>query len=256
MSKIENYVDKVLYNIVADESMKKRIRSDLILQLNEVAQTESIENILERMGDPKDVAKEFMDTIYENKSEIIESLIKEHTKVATLMNEYYEYKSKTKLFGIPLVHIKINRRGGKPCVAKGIISIGTISIGVLSIGAIPLGFICIGGAAAGIISFGGLAIGLLLAMGGFSFGTMAVGGFAVGLGAVGGFAVGKIAIGGFARETVAIGDNAAGKFVMTVQHLGPETKEAVYNLIKTAYPSLPDWIANLFSSIETFLRSS
>jgi len=147
MNRIDSYVDEVLYNIVADRNMKKRIKSDLILQLNEASQIDNIEDVLKRMGAPEDVAKEFMDSIYENKSEIIESLIREHTKVTSLMKDYYEYKSKATLFGIPLVHIKMNRRGGKLCVAKGIIAIGTVSIGVLSIGAIPVGFISIGGAA-------------------------------------------------------------------------------------------------------------
>lgn len=253
MSIIDHYVEEVLFNIVADDKMKNRIKSDLTLQLNEAGQSENIEEVLRRMGDPKDVAKEFMDSIYENKSEIIENLIREHTKVTNLMNDYYEYKSKSTLFGLPLVHIKINRRGGRVCVAKGIIAIGTVSIGVVSIGAIPLGFLCFGGAAVGIISFGGIAIGLIAAIGGVALGALAVGGMAIGLGAIGGFAIGEIAIGGYARGTVAAGARAVGEYPLTTRHLGPETKDMLYTYIKTAFPKLPDWIANVFSSFEIYL---
>lgn len=255
MNRIDNYVDEVLSNIVADENMKKRIKSDLTVQLNEVSQSEDIEEVLKRMGDPKDVAKEFMDSIYDNKSEIIESLIKEHTRVNALMKGCYEYKSKAALFGLPLVHVKINRHGGRPCVAKGIIAIGTVSVGVLSIGAIPVGFISIGGAAVGVISFGGLALGLLLALGGMAVGAMAIGGVAVGIGAIGGCAIGGIAVGGYARGTVAVGATAIGEYSLQTNHLGSETKDAVYSLIKTAYPKIPEWIANMFSSIKANVNS-
>ncbi|MDP4183111.1 MAG: hypothetical protein Q8942_18735 [Bacillota bacterium] len=249
MNKIDNYINEVLNNIVADKNMKERIRNDLFLHLNELSSEGNIDDILTRMGDPKEVAKEFMDTIYDDKSEIIEKLIQERTKVNILMNGYYEYKSKAKLFGLPLVHIKLNRRSGKPCVAKGIVAIGTVSIGVLSIGALPIGLISLGGFAVGAVSFGGVSIGLLLALGGLAVGSLAVGGFAVGLGAIGGCVIGKIAIGGYAKGTVAIGSTAVGKYIMTTQHIGPDTKEAVYGLIKNAYPNLPDWIVNFFSSL-------
>lgn len=256
MNIIDCYIDEVLSNIVADDKMKNRIKSDLTMQLNEAGQSEDIEEVLRKMGNPKDVAREFMDSIYENKSEIIENLIREHTKVANLLNDYYEYESKTTLLGLPLVHIKINRHGGRLCVAKGIIAIGTVSIGVISIGAVPFGFLCFGGAAVGIISFGGLAIGLLTAIGGVALGALAVGGMAIGLGAIGGFAIGEIAIGGYARGTAAAGTRAVGEYTLITRHLGPETKDAVYTLIKTAFPRLPDWIANMFSSIETYLGNS
>lgn len=58
MNKIDCYVNEVLCNIVADENMKERIKSDLILQLSEAGQLEDIEDMLERMGEPRDVAKE------------------------------------------------------------------------------------------------------------------------------------------------------------------------------------------------------
>jgi uncharacterized membrane protein len=170
MSKIDNYVEAVLSNIIAEDDLKKRIKGDLYLHLNEALGDKNIEEVISLMGNPKDVAREFMDSIYEDKTEILDKLIQERITVNKLRNGFYEYKSKIKLFGIPLLHIKINRGFGKPCVAKGIIAIGSISLGVISIG----------GGAIGIISFGGLALGLLLAVGGLSLGALAIGGLAIG----------------------------------------------------------------------------
>lgn len=254
MSKIDIYVNEVLSNIIADENMKERIKSDLYLHLREVDQRGDLDHILKKMGNPKDVSKEFMDSIYEDKTEIIDKLLQERIKVNKLMNDHYEYKSKFNILGLPLLHIKINKHIGKPCVAKGIIAIGTVSIGIFSIGAVPIGIITIGSAAIGVISFGGLAIGLLLAVGGVSIGSLAIGGLAVGFGAIGGCALGKIAIGGYAKGTVAIGANTVGKYCMNIHHLGLETKEAVHQLIKTAYPNLPEWIINFFSSINISIQ--
>jgi hypothetical protein len=113
-----------------------------------------------------------------------------------------EYKSKTQLFGLPLVHIvygpAFNPATGKLRVAKGIIAIGGIAIGVLAIG----------GAAIGVFALGGLALGLLAAMGGAAIGAgLSVGGFAIGSAAIGGFAIGYYALGGGAFGVHAFGGN-------------------------------------------------
>ncbi|HEX2946999.1 MAG TPA: transcriptional regulator [Clostridia bacterium] len=249
MSKIDNYVNEVLDCIIADNDMKRRIASDLTLQLNEAARAEDIDDVLERMGTPKEVAKEFMDSIYENKSELFDEIIAERKQEAVFSKRVLEYKSKTTVMGIPLVHIKLSRYG-KPAVAKGIIAIGTFSVGVISIGAIPVGLISIGGLALGVISLGGLAVGLLLAMGGVAIGALALGGIAVGLGAMGGVAVGEIAIGGVSRGTVAIGANPTGQYRLLTHHIGAETRSQVEELIRTAFPKLPDWIINLFKGLD------
>lgn len=250
MNKIDYYIKEVLDNIVAEEKMKNRIESDLVTHLNEASQTENIDDVLSKMGDPKDVAKEFMNTMYEDKSEIIETFIKERTGKNMQFNSFYEYKSGISLFGLPLVHIKFNRFGGKPCLAKGIIAIGNFSVGVVSISSIPLGIISIGGAPIGIFSFGGLAIGLLLAIGGLSIGTMAIGGLAIGLGAIGGFAIGKIAVGGYASGIVAIGREAVGEYALNTNHIGPDISDVVYSFIKSAFPNLPEWIIKIFASLK------
>lgn len=111
----------------------------------------------------------------------------------------YEYRSKTTLFGLPLVHIKISRYGN--AVAKGIIAIGNISVGVLSLGGLALG----------LLSFGGVSLGLLFAFGGCALGGISFGGFSIGALAFGGFAVGIYAIGGSAfAHTLAVGATAMG----------------------------------------------
>lgn len=110
----------------------------------------------------------------------------------------YEYKSKLKIFGLPLVHINM---GYGLHVAKGIIAIGNVSIGVISIGGIALGG----------LSFGGVALGLLAALGGVAIGGFAFGGLAVGILAVGGAAFGLYSLGGLAvAKDIAVGSYASG----------------------------------------------
>lgn len=255
MNQINNYVNEVLSYIVADRNMKMRIKSDLALQLEEAAQRENLEDVLQRMGDPKDVAKEFMDSIYEDKGEIIDEMINSRSNESIYMKRIYEYKSKITLLGVPLVHIKLNRYG-KPCVAKGIIAIGTISIGVISIGAIPFGLISFGAVSLGLFAFGGIALGLLMAIGGLAIGGLAIGGMAVGMGAIGGFAVGEIAVGGYAKGTVAVGAKAIGEYTLTTKHIGPENIDEIEKLIRTAFPKLPDWVVNLFTNIDASLGNT
>ena len=255
MNQIDNYVNEVLDHIDADRKMKMRIKADLTLQLNDAAESEEVEEVLKKMGDPMNVAMEFMETIYEGKDEYQSDFARDRSYGVFFARRIYEYKSKTTLFGVPLIHVKSSRYG-KPVVARGIIAIGTISVGFISIGAIPVGIISIGGAALGVLSFGGLALGLLLAAGGVAVGAFALGGLAVGLGAIGGIALGEITIGGYARGTVAIGADAAGKYSLVIQHTGPETRVAVENLIISAFPNLPNWIVKFFSGVNISIRNS
>jgi predicted Ser/Thr protein kinase len=115
----------------------------------------------------------------------------------------YEYRSKTEIFGLPLVHIAmgVDLRTGKKRVAKGVIAIGDIakgifalgglSIGVVSFGGLSLGVFSLGGLSLGLASFGGFALGLIFAYGGFALAPIAVGGMAVGYYAAGGAAFGE-----------------------------------------------------------------
>ena len=116
----------------------------------------------------------------------------------------FEYISKRKLFGLPLVHVvlgpALDPATGKFRVAKGIIAVGGIAFGGLALGGLSLGAISIGGLGLGLIAVGGAAIGLLFAAGGLAVGFIALGGCAVGYYAVGGGAFGVHALGGNVQD--------------------------------------------------------
>ncbi len=120
----------------------------------------------------------------------------------------YEYRSKTELFRLPLVHIVyglgIDPLTGKFRVAKGIIAIGNIAVGGLAIGGLSFGVISLGGLALGLAALGGAAVGLLLAVGGMAVGLVAIGGGAIGYYALGGGAWGPHALGGNIQDPEAV----------------------------------------------------
>lgn len=170
---------------------------------------------------------------------------------------YYEYVSRRKVCGLPLVHIKFGVN--KYCRAKGIIAIGNSAVGVVAVGGASVGVVSIGGAAAGLISVGGAALGLALAFGGISLGAVAIGGAAAGLFAVGGFAAGIYSIGGFAAASkiamsidgfaageIAIGSHALGDIEIAANvHSADGIKQAILDYL----PRTPKWIAELFSTL-------
>ncbi len=109
-----------------------------------------------------------------------------------------EFRSKTTLFGIPLLHIAfgLDPKTGRKRVAKGIVALGDVAIGAFACGGVALGGVAFGGLSVGLVSLGGLALGLMLAVGGLAVGALAFGGLAVGGVALGGGAVGYYAAGG------------------------------------------------------------
>ena len=111
----------------------------------------------------------------------------------------YEYKSKTQVFGWPLLHVArgINPQTGMPRVARGIIAIGNLAIGLFALGGIALGGFAFGGLGIGLFAFGGVALGLVT-FGGLSLGLLlAIGGLAISLYvAVGGLALAPYYLGG------------------------------------------------------------
>ena len=72
----------------------------------------------------------------------------------------YEYKSKTRIRGIPLVHINIGRGLRR---AKGIIAVGNIAQGVVAIGGAAVGIFTLAAVGVGVFSIGALVVGLLMA---------------------------------------------------------------------------------------------
>ncbi len=198
-NKIENYVNTILENMVVDEKLKERIAQDLRAHINEASQKQSMDEVLGRMGSPDEVACEFMDTIYQDKNEVIDRMIQERLKLNQLFKEaFFEYKSKIKLFGLPLIHIKFRRTRGygtKYGFAKGIVAIGDYAAGVIAIGSFSYGGLCIGGCSLGVIPFGGFSAGII-SIGGVSAGLVAIGGLSAGIWSFGGFSAGIYTLGG------------------------------------------------------------
>ena len=158
---------------------------------------------------------------------------------------YYEYVSQRKLFGLPLVHIRIAHHGFAR--ATGIIAIGNAAVGLVSIG----------GCSLGVLSLGGVSVGLLLALGGASVGLFSLGGLAVGGFAIGGLAVsqwfslgggavsGGLAIGGGAVGHVAVGDAAVGTYAFA-RDAGISVQE-VWGVIRREFPHMWSGIRGLLN---------
>lgn len=170
---------------------------------------------------------------------------------ARSLGVYYEYISPVKVFGLPLVHVRL---GFGPRLAKGIIAIGNCAVGVVAIGSGSLGLISIGGISAGLLfAFGGLSLGLF-ALGGVAVGGFAVGGCALGqwLAMGGGAASNYLAIGGGAWSGgLAIGDGASGHIAVGISEASGRfpflpgsghTAEEVWGLVKQELPHMWGWV--------------
>ncbi len=119
----------------------------------------------------------------------------------------YEYRSKTTLFGLPLLHVAMGvnpATGGKRnatgiialgCRPRGVIAFGDVAVGVIACGIFCYGPIAIGVVAVGIVALGSVAAGLCYAMGGVAIAPVAIGGAVFGYYANGALAWGKHAIG-------------------------------------------------------------
>jgi RNA polymerase sigma factor (sigma-70 family) len=112
----------------------------------------------------------------------------------------YEFCSKTKLFGLPLLHVRIGDRFDilkKPVTAW--IAVGNCAIGGLfAFGAVSFAPFCIGGLTIGLLPFGGVALGIV-PVGGIALGALSFGGVVIGWQAIGGFALAwKAAVGSLA----------------------------------------------------------
>lgn len=122
----------------------------------------------------------------------------------------FDWKSKTTLFGIPLIHVSVgldeNRRLR---VAKGIIAIGQFGVGVITIAQLGVG-----------VLFG---LGQIVA----------------GLACVGQFALGYVAIGQLALGYYVLAQLAYGQFVWSTQASQPEAVEFFTGLWRSIRTSLP-----------------
>ena len=140
----------------------------------------------------------------------------------------WEYRSKLRLLGLPLVHICIGDRFDilkKP--VRAWIAVGNYAVGALfAFGGIAVAPVSIGFCAVGLVPFGGLALGLL-ALGGIGLGVWTYGGLVFGWQAYGGCAVAwNAAVGGIAlAHDFALGGIAYG---------GPAGMEAAKAFIRSS----------------------
>lgn len=127
-----------------------------------------------------------------------------------LKNFCIEFKSKTHIGTLPLVHVNIGiGKTAKGIFAFGLTSIGIVSFGLLSLGVVSFGLICLG-----LICFASISGGIL-AFGGVAIGCISFGGLAIGLYSIGGCSIGLFAVGGYANACyVAIGDVAVGQIAI------------------------------------------
>ncbi|MDD4899509.1 MAG: hypothetical protein PHT31_01845 [Candidatus Omnitrophica bacterium] len=103
--------------------------------------------------------------------------------IKEIWNSGYAWRSKTEVFGWPLVHIAIgrDRETGKFLVAKGIIAIGQFAIGIVAIGQFAVGLIFgLAQFAVGMFAVAQIAVGFVFGIGQFATGIIAIGQFVIG----------------------------------------------------------------------------
>ena len=177
----------------------------------------------------------------------------------SLKDIHFEYKSKTRIGRLPLVHINIGigRRAegviSIGLISTGIISVGLISAGILSIGLLSLGLLALGILSGGVVSVGVAAIAVL-AVGSFTVGCFALGAINCGLYSVGAISYGKyVAIGDIARGGIALGNKSAegSIFSATVPQF-EAMKEEIYlqfDKLPKAFTLFTGWCRSVFNGI-------
>lgn len=237
----EHYATEVVSYINCSQRRVRKIKMDIIQSLEEKSSQTGETDPIKLMGKVKEVAREFSENL-------------DHET----WNYQFEYRSKTMIKGIPLVHIN-KRYGG---TAKGIIAIGSIAIGVVSLGGISIGLLSFGGislgllvalgglAAGGVLSMGGLAISLLYAFGGAAISlSLSFGGFALSNNvAVGGYASGKeLAIGGVAKGRICIfNQSGVGEYLFNINEY---TREELVRAVQMVKPDISRFLLNIIRSV-------
>lgn len=253
--KFQVYIDNVIDHIGVTGKKEKRIREDLYTALIEKADATGENDPYILMGDIEEVAEEFRANLGIKDNGVYESQYINGYKYRYGYGLSYEYVSKTKIFGIPLVHINTKPFG----VAKGIFSLGTLAIGVFSLGAVSLGVMSFGALGLGLlIAFGGMSISGLISLGGIAIsGLMSMGGLSIAYGySLGGLAIAKfIAVGGYAKADIAIGGVTNGIVSVFKQHgtgqymfQTPVNSEEVITTIRTVFPRTGNGILNFIKN--------
>lgn len=168
----------------------------------------------------------------------------------------FEYVSKCKIKGIPLVHVNLGL-GRSVRKAKGIIAVGNIARGVFAFGGIAMGVFTLGALSFGLISMGALALGVLFALGGLAIGSVSLGGLAIGLFSIGGMSIGLYSIGGLSvGKYVACGDYAYGHVAIgnhvkgTVEVIRSEVSSSeIKDIILKHFPNTWKMIVSIISNV-------
>ena len=167
-------------------------------------------------------------------------LVEVLTRLHPMAESGKRYRSKSTIFGLPVLDIAIGPKHGEPRGrARGFIAIGDMATGVLAIGGLARGGVAIGGMAVGVFSTGGMSIGLIASLGGFSLGGLAAGGGAVGYAAGGGGAAGYIAQGGGAAGYFARGGSAFGPHRIDMTGANDPMAQAVFDQWQWFFGSWP-----------------
>lgn len=103
-------------------------------------------------------------------------------------NGQYNFRSKQKLLGIPLVHVAwgLNPETKKPHVAKGVVAVGPVAAGLIAVGIEAYGLFAGGALAMGVAPVGLMALGLA------AVGLLSVGVTASGMATIGRWETGMI----------------------------------------------------------------
>lgn len=169
----------------------------------------------------------------------------------------YAYDSKTRVFGLPLVSVRVGfvrgHRMSREDVARGIIAIGNAAIGVVSLGLVSVGLLSLGCIALGLLALGAVALGPLAlgvaAIGYLAFGVSAIGVYAGGVCAVGS----KIAVGvAAAAGNTAVGCDAEAPYVLLWR--SGLSREAVEAFLLEYHPGLCRPLLRLLGSIGANLQ--
>ncbi|MCI9514172.1 MAG: helix-turn-helix transcriptional regulator [Oscillospiraceae bacterium] len=156
---------------------------------------------------------------------------------------YYEYISPRRLWGLPLVHVRL---GGGNRPVRGIVAVGNVAVGLVALGGIGVGVVSLAGLSVGLLALGGMALGAVSA-GGVALGLCAAGGVAMGQWlAIGGVAASnQLAVGGVAlSHQLAVGKAAVGAIAVGVEADGALTfaldgdGAAIWQAVERQFPGM------------------
>jgi hypothetical protein len=211
--KFLRYIGKVLSYIKCNTRTRKLIREDLYTSLSEKSNETGENDPIKLMGEPREVAREFISNL-----DLKES-------------GGFEYRTNLEIFGIPIIHISSKPWG----VTKGIIAIGNIAIGFIAIGRISIGVLSCGAVSLGIVAaLGAVSLSLLLSIGAVAIAQHF---------AIGAVAVANIALGEVADGIVSIyRSNGSGDIMIKL----PADKESIKEAILKIYPNINEYILQIF----------